>query len=221
MLIAHDLINNEITPLKISDTGELALKWMDEYKVRHLPIVNNTQLLGVIAETDLLDQYALSHSLESFGLSLLRPYILSTEHIYEVIKTITSLKLSILPVVDVQQNYLGIITLETLINKVALMASINEPGGLIVLNINAHDYSLSQIAQIVEGNDAKILSSYITGTTDSTKTEVTIKVNKEDLSPILQTLYRYDYHVVASYHHSEYEEDLKRRLESFMNYLNM
>lgn len=221
MLIAHDLINNEITPLKISDTGELALKWMDEYKVRHLPIVNNTQLLGVIAETDLLDQYALSHSLESFGLSLLRPYILSTEHIYEVIKTITSLKLSILPVVDVQQNYLGIITLETLINNVALMASINEPGGLIVLNINAHDYSLSQIAQIVEGNDAKILSSYITGTTDSTKTEVTIKVNKEDLSPILQTLYRYDYHVVASYHHSEYEEDLKRRLESFMNYLNM
>lgn len=221
MLVAQNLISYEINPLKTSDTGDLAIKWMDEYKVHHLPIVNNTQLLGVIAEKDILDSSNIHDSIGAYNLSLLRPFVLSNEHIYEVIKTITTLKLSILPVVDTQQNYLGIITLETLVNKVAEMASINEPGGLIILNVNIHDYSLSQIAQIVESNDAKILSSYITSAHDSTKTEVTIKVNREDLSPILQTFFRYNYTVVATYHHSEYEEDLKRRLESFMNYLNM
>jgi acetoin utilization protein AcuB len=221
MIIAQNLISQDIHPLKTSDTGELALKWMDEHKIHHLPIVNNAQLLGVIAETDILDSSNIHDPVGSYSLSLLRPFVLSNEHIYEVIKTITSLKLSILPVVDTQQNYLGIITLETLVVKIAEMASIVEPGGLIVLNVNIHDYSLSQIAQIVEGNDAKILSSYITSTQDSTKTEVTLKVNREDLSPILQTFYRYNYTVVATYHHSEYEEDLKRKLESFMNYLNM
>lgn len=221
MIIAQDLISKDIHPLKTSDTGELALKWMDELKVKHLPIVNNVQLLGVIAESDILDLHSPHEPIGNYPLSLLRPYVLSNEHIYEIIKTITTLKLTILPVVDVNQNYLGIITLETLINKIAQMASINEPGGLIVLCLNVVDYSLSQIAQIVESNNAKILSSYITSTSNSMQTEVTIKVNREDLSPILQTFYRYNYNVVASYHHSEYEEDLKRRLESFMNYLNM
>lgn len=221
MLVAKNLINKDIPTLKTSDSAEIALQWMDEFKVFQLPIVNNIELLGVISESDILSMPSTADPIGSYSLSLLRPYINQTEHIYEVIKTVTALNLSVLPVVDEQQKYLGVISLRTLINKVSEMASITEPGGLIVLRTNTVDYSLSEIAQIVESNDAKILSSYITSGNNSLEVEVTIKINKEDLSAILQTFGRYNYTVVASYHHSEYEEDLKKRLESFINYLNM
>ena len=87
--------------------------------------------------------------------------------------------------------------------------------------MNVHDYSLTQIAQIIEGNDGKVLSCYLRPLTDSTKIEVTLKLNKEDLSAILQTFYRYNYTVKASYHQSEFSDDMKNRFDSFMNYINI
>jgi hypothetical protein len=84
-----------------------------------------------------------------------------------------------------------------------------------------NDYSLTQIASIVEGNDAKILSLYVNSLTDSTKIEVTLKVNKEDLSRILQTFYRYNYSVKASYHQSDYDDDLKGKFDEFIRFLNI
>jgi hypothetical protein len=80
---------------------------------------------------------------------------------------------------------------------------------------------LSEIARIVESNDAKILSSYISSHIDSTKLEVTIKINRTDLSAIIQTFNRYNYTIKASFHQSEYVDDLKDRFDSFMSFLNI
>jgi len=87
--------------------------------------------------------------------------------------------------------------------------------------LNLHDYSLSEISRIVESNDAKILSLYISSHTDSTKLEVTIKINRTDLSAIIQTFNRYNYTIKASFHQSEYVDDLKDRFDSFMSFLNI
>ena len=81
--------------------------------------------------------------------------------------------------------------------------------------------SLSQISQIVEGNDAKILSAYVANVPNSTKVEVTLKTNKEDLTRILQTFIRYNYIVKATFHQSSFEEDMRSRYDEFINYINM
>lgn len=221
MILARDIINQDIPTLKSTDSADLALKWMDEFKVFQLPIVNNVELIGVISESDILSLNDDDEIISTYRLSLLRPHIQEDEHIYEVIKNITQLKLSVLPVVNKQMHYLGSITLRTLSQKISEMASMNEPGGLIVLRVNVPDYSLGQMAQIVESNDAKVLSSYITSLPNSQQMEVTLKINKEDLSGIVQTFNRYNYEILATYHHSEYEEDVKRRLEEFTHYLRM
>ena len=90
-----------------------------------------------------------------------------------------------------------------------------------MLELNLHDYSLSEISRIVESNDAKILSLYISSHMDSTKLEVTIKINRTDLSAIIQTFNRYNYTIKASFHQSEYVDDLKDRFDSFMSFLNI
>ena len=220
-MYARDLISEDIPPLKTSDTGERALTWMDEFRVSHLPIVNNVDFLGLISESDILDFNSSSEPIGGHSLNLSRPYVFDYQHTYDVLKVMSSLKLSVIPVLNDKEQYLGLIHLSTLLQHFAEMASMKDSGGLLVLELNSHDYSLSEIARIVESNDAKILSSYISSQIDSTKLEVTIKINRTDLSAIIQTFNRYNYTIKASFHQSEYVDDLKDRFDSFMSFLNI
>lgn len=220
-MLAKDLITDEIPPLKTSDTGLMVINWMDEFKVSHLPIVNNHEYLGLISDTDILDLNITDEELGKHKLSLMRPFVTENQHVYEVIKLISNLKLTVLPVLDGNQNYVGLIPVTALLQQFAILAATREPGGIIMLEMNVLDYSLSQIAQIVESNDGKILSCYLNSIADSTRIEVTLKINKEDISGILQTFYRYNYTVKASFHQSEFSDDMKNRFDSFMNYINI
>jgi signal-transduction protein with cAMP-binding, CBS, and nucleotidyltransferase domain len=220
-MYARELISEDIPPLKTSDTGERALAWMDEFRVSHLPIVNNVDFLGLISESDILDFNSSNEPIGGHSLNLSRPYVFDYQHTYDVLKVMSSLKLSVIPVLNDKEQYLGLIHLSTLLQHFAEMASMKESGGLLVLELNLHDYSLSEIARIVESNDGKILSSYISSHIDSTKLEVTIKINRTDLSAIIQTFNRYNYTIKASFHQSEYVDDLKDRFDSFMSFLNI
>jgi hypothetical protein len=89
------------------------------------------------------------------------------------------------------------------------------------LEINQVDYSLAQIAQIVESNNARILSSYIMSSPDSTKLEVTLKINKTELTSIIRTFERYDYVISASFQKSQFYDDIQERFDSLLNFLKM
>lgn len=220
-MIARQLITDEILPLKTSDTGSEALNLMDEYKVSHLPIVNNEDFLGIISEQDI---YNLNHSDEPLGnhkLSIEHAFVNEHQHIYNVLKIIDKLGLTVIPVLDDHNKYLGCFTLKGLLIFIASLYSIDNPGGVIVLEISETDYSLTEIANIVESNDAKILSTFLTNHRDSTRLEVVIKINKIELGAILQTFDRYGYIVKASFGEDEDQEDLRERYDSLMNYLNI
>lgn len=220
-MLAKDLVSNAIPPLKTSDTGTKALTWMNEFHVSHLPIINDKQFLGLISEEDILDLNEPDTPLGNHPLSLFRPYVYENDHIYDVIKVAASLKLTLIPVIDKTENYLGIIPLDNIIEFFSELGAIKEPGGIIVLEVNHGDYSLSEIARIVESNDSNILSLYIMANADSTKIDVTIKINRLDLKHIIATFERFNYTVKAFYQESSYNEDLKDNLDSLMNYLNI
>jgi len=220
-MLAEDLISETIPPLKTSDSGLKALNWMDEFRVSQLPIVNNLELLGLISDTDILDLNAPEEPLGNHPLSLIRPFVYASEHIYEVLKMIARMNLTLVPVLDERNQYLGNISLRTLVDHFAKTTSVQNPGGIIVLELNANDYSLTQIARIVEENDTKILSLYLNSDPDSTKVELTLKVNREDIRAILASFSRYNITVMASFQQSEFSEDLRNRFDLFMNYINM
>lgn len=220
-MLASALISDTIPPLKTSDNGEKALNWMDEFRVAHLPIVNNQEFLGLISDADILDLNAPEEPLGNHPLSLVRPFVYENEHVYEVIKLISKMQLSIVPVLDAENNYLGTISLRTLVEHFSGITSVLNPGGLIILELNANDYSLGQIARIVEENDTKILSLYLSEVHDSTRIELTLKVNREDIRAIIQSFARHNIHVKATFQQSEFSEDLRNRFEMFMNFINM
>ena len=217
---ALELISEEIPPLTHTDTGEKALRWMDEFKVSHLPVLKNGNFVGVISESDILDKLNLEDTLDKLFDHLPRPYVFENAHIYEVLAKISEHKLSVLPILDAEEKYLGCTSIHHLITLIANTGSIKESGGIIVLEVNAIDYSMAQIAQIVEGNNAKILSSYIMSPSDSNKLEVTLKINKIELGSIIRTFERYDYVIKASFQKSDGDDDVQFRYDALMNYLN-
>ena len=168
-MFAKDLTDDTILPVKTSDTGALALTMMDEYKVSHLPIVNNTDFLGLITEDDIYTNNHFDDPLGIHILSMNRPFVNENQHVFEVIKIFAELELTLLPVVDAKENYLGVISKRKLIEEFSEITAVKSPGAILVLEISVNDYSLSEIAQIVESNDTKILSTYITSPEFDTK----------------------------------------------------
>ncbi len=220
-MLAKNLISEVLPSLKTSDTGVIALRIMDEYKVSHLPIVNNEDFLGLISEADIENVNNQEEPIGNYSLSLLRPFVDQYQHIYDVISLAWSEKLSVIPVLNKSNVYVGTILLKDLVAHFAEITAVQNPGGIIVLETNQNDYSLSEIASIVESNEAIILSSYITSHPDSVKVEVTLKINKINIYPILQTFDRYNYTVLASFTESTYSDDLMDRYNSLMNYMNL
>jgi CBS domain-containing protein len=220
-MIARNLISSWLFPLKTSDTGRDALDRMDEYKVSHLPIVNNENLLGLISEQDIIDFNQLDEALGNHGLTLTNPFANEHQYIFDVLKLANEFKLTVVPVVDDHERFLGCITLPTLMNKLAETLSTDAPGGYVVLEMSEKDYSLTEIANIVESNDAKVLSTFLYTQTNSTLINVVLKLNIIEIGPILKTFDRYGYSIKASFGNDEDEDDLKERYDSLMNYLNI
>ena len=221
-MTAKDLINDTVIALRPSDIGSDALGLMDELRVSHLPVVDGMEFLGLISDSDIYNRGEFEQPVWDGKVSLNRPYVYENQHVYDVMLMITGQKLTLLPVLNVKNQYAGVISLPDLVQKFFAIASLNNPGGIIMLEVNQKDYLLTEIAGIVESNDAKILSMYITSHPDSTKLEITIKMNRVDIGAILQTFYRYNYLVKASWSKEDsFSDGLQDRFDSLMNYLNI
>ncbi|MFW5944084.1 MAG: CBS domain-containing protein [Bacteroidota bacterium] len=220
-MVAKDLISYDIASVKTSDTGLEALNWMVFYKVSHLPIVNNKKFLGLIAEDDIYDLNDPEEPIGNHQLSLFKPYIYSYQHLYEVLEVASRLRLTVIPVINEEDEYLGMIKMVDLMHFFARFSAIEKKGGIIVLDLHMNDYSLSEIAQIVESNDARILSMYLESRPDSVRIEVTLKLNVSELTSIIQTFNRFNYEVKASFMEVDQQEDLyNSRFDHLMRYLN-
>ena len=217
---AIDLITYEIPPLVHTDTGEKALVWMDEFKVSHLPVLKNGNFVGLVSETHILDKMNVTENLDVLFQHLPRPFVFSNAHLFEILSKISEFQISVIPILDENEKYLGCTSIFELMTSIANTSSMKEKGGILILEVNELDYSMAQIGQIVESNEAKILSSTILSDASSTKLDITLKINQEDLTRIIRTFERYDYVVKASYQNGSGAEDLQWRYDALMNYLN-
>ncbi len=221
-MIAKDLISEIVPALRTSDTGTQALQWMDIFKVSHLPIVNNNELLGLISDADIYDLNSPDEPIGNHPLSLKKPYVYAEQHIFEVAERVETLKLSVIPVLNKNKEYVGLITLQDLLQGMSKVTNVEKNGTIIVLEMNIRDYSLVEIAQIVESENAKIISLYIASSEDTTKIEVTLKINQDDIARIIQSFNRYNYIIKNTFSdNSDIDQFYQDRLDSLFKYLNI
>ncbi|WP_219224313.1 CBS domain-containing protein [Pedobacter antarcticus] len=218
-MTAAELISNLILPLQTTDTVQTAQERMTEFKVTQLPVLREGQFCGLIREEQLL--HPAEDLITTLEKELLQVFVSEGVHIYELIMLMNKLQVDLLPVLDGNQQYLGVVSFQELLPAVSAMFALRDPGGIIVLEISNRNNSLAHMAQIVEADNAQILSSYVQDFPDSTRLEVTLKINKTELSGIIASFERYNYLVKAVYNGTVADNGTADRYNLLMSYLNV
>lgn len=222
VMVAADLINEMIPPLKSNDSVKKALNWMDAFRITQLPIVENNVYKGIITE-DML--YEINNP--DATIAVIEPlyedvFVGGEQHFYDVMRLATDHNLRIIAVVDSTNLFVGVITIRDTLAAFARTFANQSAGAIIVLSMNYRDYSLSHISRLIEENNTKILSSYVdTDPYDTNLIKLTLKLDKSELTPILATLERFEYRVIAKFQENPDADIQKERLDMFFRYFDI
>jgi CBS domain-containing protein len=221
-MTAKELTTGSLPVLSLSDTIHYALQRMEEYSVPHLPVTGQSGFLGLATEKECLDIRTPDKELRDAGITLLQVSVNEHDHIFHALDLLMERHLMALPVVDSENRYLGSITSLELLKGLASMLSVKQPGGIIQIEIPEREFLLSEIVQIAESNDTRIINVTVSSIPNSVVLLVNIKMNRLDIGPVLQTLNRYNYNVKGSWSDEDsYSANLSERFDALMNYLNI
>ncbi len=221
-MLAKDLISDRIPFADFYEKVSSVLEKMTEHNIFHLPVLKNAELLGVIAKSDIENSEDNNLEISQYSLFFKNNFVQSEQHFLHAIQSLLQHNLSIIPVVNASNDFLGSILTSDLLSFFEKFVGLNEPGGLISLEMHSNDYVLNEIAQIVESNDAKILSLYVSNVENSHLINVTLKLNTADLSPIIQTFERYKYKIKYKFSGDNSLDNLyNERMNEFLKYLNV
>lgn len=217
-MLVTQLLNTNFPALNSTDKVLLALQLMNDYDLLHLPVISEDKLLGIVAKEDLLDL----DELLPLSTDIIKPiYIKQEEHFLGALRLISNNELSILPVVNGQMEFKGVLLTKELLRAVSIFLGNEERGAVIVLETDKRNFSFGELSRLVETND-----SYITQLNTYTETGtgmviITLKINKIEVSDIVATFQRYDYIVRYYFGEEEYANELQENYQHLLSYLNM
>jgi acetoin utilization protein AcuB len=220
-MLTRDLHSQVLPYLQLHDKIYLALQMMNENHVGHLPVTDGEKFLGIISEDDLLqaenDTAELKDMQQSFSMNSVK----EDEHFLKALKIAVDNGYSVVPVINEENELTGTLVYSDLLKQASAFMNINDPGGLIVLEMEAKDYSFNSISRIIESNDAQIKQLNTNTDPQTGIIQVTIKVDKPEISDIVATFQRYEYNVKYYFGEELYENELRNNYDNLMNYLKI
>lgn len=221
-MVARELINHMIPPLKKSDPATKATAWMEKLRINQLPVIENGVYLGLISEELILEDNDDSKLVGEYELQGVSGVVNESQHFYDVLKIVSDYGVQLVAVLDDSEKFLGVISIKDTVTAFAQSAAVQSPGGILILSLKQIDYSLSEISRLVESNGAKILGSIVNNDMlDANMIKLTLKINKTDLSSIIATFERFEYKIIAKFEDSEMESGDKERLDILFKYLDI
>jgi CBS domain-containing protein len=221
-MIAKELINHMIPPLKLSDTAAYAIAWLEEFRTKELPVVNEGKFLGLINDGQILDSNDGSKLIGEFDLGCADCFVNESQYFYDILKLAVENKIELVGVVNDDKEFVGVITIQDTITAFAQTTPIQAQGSVLVLSMDSVDYSLAELSGLVEENNARILSSSVkVDPTDGNKIKVTLKINLEDISAIAATLERFEYKIISRFQETEVTDDDRDKIDELLKYLDI
>jgi CBS domain-containing protein len=220
-MLIEQLISPIIPTLILTDTGDKALSLMDENNLEQLPLLADDKYVALVRENDLMDWDKQESALHGADFLSYRPAVLATGHPYEAIRLAHQQNLSIVPVIDTENTYIGAVTRSDLLRYITEKSGLDNPGGIIVLEIEPRNYSLYDIARVCESEEVLLISTQIFSNKITGKLEVTLKTNRTSLSAIVSALERRNYKVLEVFGDNTDNASMTDRYNLLMNYINM
>jgi hypothetical protein len=220
-MLIEQLISPIVPTLILTDTGDRALSLMDENNLEQLPLIAEEKYIALVRENDLMDWDKQESALQGADFLSYRPAVLGTGHPYEAIRLAHQHNLSIVPVIDNENTYIGAVTRSDLLRYITEKSGLDNPGGIIVLEVEPRNYSLYDIARICESEEVLLISTQIFSNKITGKLEVTLKTNRTSLSAVVSALERRNYKVLEVFGDNTDNASMTDRYNLLMNYINM
>lgn len=219
---AHEFINNLIPPLKLGDKASMALAWMEEIRTDALPVVDQGRFLGFIGDEVIFDQNDGNQFIGTIPIEAGSCWVYTDKHIYDVLRVASENQSNLVAVLDRENSYQGVITMEDAIAAFADSLSIQSQGGVLILSMNMTDYHLSEISRLVESENTKILSCFITSDPlDENKIKLTLKLDRTDLKHVRATLERFGYRIIDHFQEEQSVNDSDDRIGNLLRFLDI
>jgi acetoin utilization protein AcuB len=220
-MLTRELLSQTLPFLRPQDKVYQALQMMNDNNVTHLPIVEGEKYIGIISEEELLlaenDNSVLADLQQSFS----DVSVKEDEHFLKAVQLAADSGLSVVPVVNEENELIGTVAYNELLKFSSEFMSLSEPGGLIVLEMESNQYSFGEISKIVENNDARITQLNTSNDAETGLMQVTIRINKPEVSDIVTAFQRYEYNVKYFFGEELYSNDIRSNYENLMNYLKI
>jgi CBS domain-containing protein len=220
-MLTVELINNTIPRLKLQDGVSKALQLINDYRVTHLPVVQDEKYLGLISEEDLLDVEEEKMPIELMQDMFIYTAVAENEHFLNAVKCCNQYDTTVVPVINEQKELIGVITTPDLLKALGNFSGTNEIGGIVVLEMERSQFAISEISRIVESNDATILHLNTTVHPQTGMLTVTLHTNKKEIAAVVATFERYDYDVIYYFGTENFENDIHSNYRHLMNYLDI
>lgn len=220
-MLTAELINTSIPRLQLQDTVSKALRLINDFRVTHLPVVSADKYLGMISENDLLDIDDLKATMELLQEDFLRASIKENVHFLTAVNFSNQFETTIVPIANVNNDFIGVITLPDLLKTLGNFSGATEIGGIIVMEMERVKFSISEISRIVESNEATLLHLNTTTNPETGLLTVTLHLNKKEISAILASFERYEYDVIYDFSEEKFEDNIDINYKHLMNYLDI
>ncbi len=218
-MIFSEFINKKPSPLDINYTVENSLDVVTDSNFTHFPVLEENIFIGNVAIED-LETYTLENNLKEYKYNF-EPFFVKEDTTWmDVLENFSQNKSNITPVLSANNQYLGFYSLDDVVNIFTETPFVREQGAVIIVKKSINDYSIAQISQIVESNNAKILGIFVSNST-ANEVEVTIKITISSLNPIIQSFRRYNYEIISEHQDDNYLQNLKERSDYLEKYLNI
>ena len=220
-MLTIELLNNNIPRLKLQDTVAKALLLINDFRVTHLPVVSDDKFLGLVSEEDLLDAEETKMPIELMQETFIQASVRDNEHFLNALNCCNQFDTAVVPVINEEKELMGVITTAEILKTIGNFSGANEIGGIIVLEMERSQFSISEISRIVESNDATIFHLNTTIDDNTGLFTVTLHINKKEISAIVSTFERYDFDVIYYFGNENFENEIHSNYRHLMNYLDL
>lgn len=215
----REYIINDIKPLQVTDSISGVQQLFNQLTYSHIPIKKDKIYVGCMSEND-AHCFDSNKSITDY-LYVLEGFFVRKQTLWlDVLEAFAQNDSNIMPVLDDKNNYIGYYELNDIISLFNDTPFFSEPGGIIIVEKGYNDYSFSEISQIVESNNAKLLGAFISKT-ENDVVQITLKVGNAGLNEIIQSFRRYSYNIVSGHEDDSFLKNLKERSDYLDKYLNL
>lgn len=220
MTYCSELIDTSFESIDHHDLVSVAIDKIEKLHRRYLPVLDQGQYMGMLSEDDLLDAEP-SEEVGSLQRFFIKPLVSANDHFMLALRVRVKFGIDSVPVVNEKNEFEGIISIENMLDQITRMTGATDTGSMLVLEISRQDYALGEINRLVESNDAMIKHLNIVEDTNSDLVKVVLRINKEEVSDIVATFQRHNYHVLHYYGEESYRNSLQTNLDHLFTYLNV